>query len=97
MAGHSKWKQIKHYKAATDAKRGAQFAHRPLDLGAHGDAGRECQGGTTLGVDFIDHLLGAGQSATLPIPASLQARMTRTAISPRLAISTFCSGLTWAT
>src|SRR5688572_33052274 len=25
MAGHSKWKQIKHYKAATDAKRGAQF------------------------------------------------------------------------
>jgi YebC/PmpR family DNA-binding regulatory protein len=25
MAGHSKWKQIKHYKAATDAKRGALF------------------------------------------------------------------------
>jgi YebC/PmpR family DNA-binding regulatory protein len=25
VAGHSKWKQIKHYKAATDAKRGAQF------------------------------------------------------------------------
>lgn len=25
MAGHSKWKQIKHYKAATDAKRGATF------------------------------------------------------------------------
>ena len=25
MAGHSKWKQIKHYKAATDAKRGAHF------------------------------------------------------------------------
>ena len=25
MAGHSKWKQIKHYKAATDAKRGAMF------------------------------------------------------------------------
>jgi YebC/PmpR family DNA-binding regulatory protein len=25
MAGHSKWKQIKHYKAAADAKRGAQF------------------------------------------------------------------------
>ena len=23
MAGHSKWKQIKHYKAAADAKRGA--------------------------------------------------------------------------
>src|SRR5262245_55072306 len=25
MAGHSKWKQIKHYKAAIDAKRGALF------------------------------------------------------------------------
>jgi len=25
MAGHSKWKQIKHYKAAADAKRGATF------------------------------------------------------------------------
>jgi YebC/PmpR family DNA-binding regulatory protein len=25
MAGHSKWKNIKHYKAATDAKRGAIF------------------------------------------------------------------------
>ncbi|HJU75887.1 MAG TPA: YebC/PmpR family DNA-binding transcriptional regulator [Gemmatimonadaceae bacterium] len=25
MAGHSKWKQIKHYKAAADAKRGALF------------------------------------------------------------------------
>ncbi|MEO6444318.1 MAG: YebC/PmpR family DNA-binding transcriptional regulator [Gemmatimonadaceae bacterium] len=25
MAGHSKWKQIKHYKAATDAKRNAKF------------------------------------------------------------------------
>ena len=25
MAGHSKWKQIKHYKAATAAKRGALF------------------------------------------------------------------------
>ena len=25
MAGHSKWKQIKHKKAAADAKRGAMF------------------------------------------------------------------------
>src|SRR5256885_14303052 len=25
MAGHSKWASIKHKKAATDAKRGAQF------------------------------------------------------------------------
>jgi transcriptional/translational regulatory protein YebC/TACO1 len=25
MAGHSKWKTTKHYKAATDKKRGALF------------------------------------------------------------------------
>src|SRR5689334_4969945 len=36
---------------------------------------------------------GSAYTATLPIPASLQARMTRTAISPRLAIRTFCRGL----
>ena len=39
---------------------------------------------------------GSAYTATLPMPASLQARITRTAISPRLAISTFCSGLTSA-
>ena len=32
MAGHSKWKQIKHYKAATDAKRGAQFTKLIRDI-----------------------------------------------------------------
>src|SRR6476620_7683631 len=32
MAGHSKWKQIKHYKAATDAKRGAQFTKRIREI-----------------------------------------------------------------
>ena len=37
---------------------------------------------------------GSAYTATLPMPASLHARMTRTAISPRLAIRTFCSGLT---
>jgi YebC/PmpR family DNA-binding regulatory protein len=36
MAGHSKWKQIKHYKAAADAKRGALFTRliREITLAA---------------------------------------------------------------
>ncbi len=41
MAGHSKWKQIKHYKAATDAKRGAQFTKliRELTIAARSGGG----------------------------------------------------------
>jgi YebC/PmpR family DNA-binding regulatory protein len=41
MAGHSKWKQIKHYKAAADAKRGALFTKliREITVAArHGGA-----------------------------------------------------------
>ena len=40
---------------------------------------------------------GSAYTATLLMPASLHARMTRTAISPRLAIRTFCNGLTSGT
>src|SRR5689334_3609422 len=40
---------------------------------------------------------GSAYTATLPIPASLQARMTRTAISPRLAMRTFSNGFTSGT
>src|SRR5690349_9926348 len=36
---------------------------------------------------------GSAYTATEPMPASLQARITRTAISPRFATSTFCNGL----
>ena len=41
MAGHSKWKQIKHYKAATDAKRGALFTKliREITMAAKMDGG----------------------------------------------------------
>ena len=38
---------------------------------------------------------GSAYTATLPMPASLHARTTRTAISPRLATRTFWSGFTW--
>ena len=46
MAGHSKWKQIKHYKAATDKKRGALFTKliREITMAAKlggGDRGRK--------------------------------------------------------
>ena len=36
---------------------------------------------------------GSAYTATLPMPLSLQARITRTAISPRLAMRTFARGL----
>ena len=41
MAGHSKWKQIKHYKAATDKKRGAMFTKllREITVAAKGGGG----------------------------------------------------------
>jgi YebC/PmpR family DNA-binding regulatory protein len=41
MAGHSKWKQIKHYKAAADAKRGAKFTKllREITVAAKGGGG----------------------------------------------------------
>jgi len=39
MAGHSKWKQIKHYKAATDAKRGALFTKLIREITVSAKAG----------------------------------------------------------
>jgi|SRR5688572_16614511 len=39
MAGHSKWKQIKHYKAATDAKRGAMFTKLLREITVSAKAG----------------------------------------------------------
>lgn len=39
MAGHSKWKQIKHYKAATDKKRGALFTKLLREITVSAKAG----------------------------------------------------------
>ena len=41
MAGHSKWKQIKHKKAATDSKRGAIFTRiiREITIAARAGGG----------------------------------------------------------
>src|SRR3569833_3517990 len=45
MAGHSKWKQIKHYKAATDAKRGALFTKLIREITMAAKLGGEKPGG----------------------------------------------------
>ena len=45
MAGHSKWKQIKHYKAATDAKRGALFTKLIREITVAAKAGGGDPGG----------------------------------------------------
>jgi YebC/PmpR family DNA-binding regulatory protein len=49
MAGHSKWAQIKHKKAATDAKRGKQFTKlaRAITVAAR-DGGGDPDGNPTL-------------------------------------------------
>ncbi len=39
MAGHSKWKQIKHYKAAADKKRGAMFTKLLREITVSAKAG----------------------------------------------------------
>jgi YebC/PmpR family DNA-binding regulatory protein len=46
MAGHSKWKQIKHKKAATDAKKGQMFSKiiRLITVEAKKSAGKESSG-----------------------------------------------------
>jgi YebC/PmpR family DNA-binding regulatory protein len=45
MAGHSKWKQIKHKKAATDAKRGAIFTRIIREITVAAKAGGGDPGG----------------------------------------------------
>ena len=62
MAGHSKWKNIKHYKAATDAKRGVLFTKliREITMAAKlggGDPGANAR--LRLAID-------AGRAKSLP-------------------------------
>src|SRR5438105_2899950 len=49
MAGHSKWAQIKHKKAVTDARRGAEFTKlaRAIQVAAR-DGGGDPAGNATL-------------------------------------------------
>jgi YebC/PmpR family DNA-binding regulatory protein len=62
MAGHSKWKQIKHYKAATDAKRGALFTKliREITMAA------KIRGGDPSGNPRLRLAIDTARSASMP-------------------------------
>jgi YebC/PmpR family DNA-binding regulatory protein len=62
MAGHSKWKQIKHYKAATDAKRGAQFTKLIREITMAAKLG----GGDPAGNPRLRTAIEAARSASMP-------------------------------
>src|SRR5947207_8842581 len=62
MAGHSKWKQIKHYKAATDAKRGAQFTKLIREITMAAKLG----GGDPAGNPRLRGAIDAAKAASMP-------------------------------
>src|SRR5512133_569352 len=62
MAGHSKWKQIKHYKAATDAKRGAKFTKLIRDITVAAKAG----GGDPDGNPRLRTAIDTAKAASMP-------------------------------
>ena len=62
MAGHSKWKQIKHYKAATDAKRGALFTKLIREITVAARAG----GGDPDGNPRLRTAIDAARASSMP-------------------------------
>ncbi|MGI9076275.1 MAG: YebC/PmpR family DNA-binding transcriptional regulator [Gemmatimonadaceae bacterium] len=62
MAGHSKWKQIKHYKAATDAKRGARFTKLIREITVAARAG----GGDPGGNPRLRTAIETARAASMP-------------------------------
>ena len=62
MAGHSKWKQIKHYKAATDAKRGAKFTKMIREITVAAKFG----GGDPDGNPRLRTAIDIAKSASMP-------------------------------
>ncbi|MFI5256269.1 MAG: YebC/PmpR family DNA-binding transcriptional regulator [Gemmatimonadales bacterium] len=62
MAGHSKWKQIKHYKAATDAKRGALFTKLIREITMAAKMG----GGDPAGNARLRVAIEAGRAKSMP-------------------------------
>jgi YebC/PmpR family DNA-binding regulatory protein len=62
MAGHSKWKQIKHYKAATDAKRGAMFTKLIREITVAAKAG----GGDPAGNPRLRTAIEAARASSMP-------------------------------
>ena len=64
MAGHSKWKQIKHYKAATDAKRGALFTKLIREITMAAKLG----GGDPGGNARLRVAIDAAKASSMPTP-----------------------------
>ena len=62
MAGHSKWKQIKHYKAATDKKRGALFTKLIREITVAAKAG----GGDPNGNARLRTAIDAAKANSMP-------------------------------
>lgn len=62
MAGHSKWKQIKHYKAAADAKRGALFTKLIREITVSAKTG----GGDPNGNPRLRTAIEAARAASMP-------------------------------
>ncbi|MBI3791187.1 MAG: YebC/PmpR family DNA-binding transcriptional regulator [Gemmatimonadetes bacterium] len=62
MAGHSKWKQIKHYKAAADAKRGAMFTKMIREITVAAKAG----GGDPDGNPRLRTAIDNAKAASMP-------------------------------
>jgi YebC/PmpR family DNA-binding regulatory protein len=62
MAGHSKWKQIKHYKAAADAKRGALFTKLIREITVAAKQG----GGDPNGNPRLRTAIDAAKAASMP-------------------------------
>jgi YebC/PmpR family DNA-binding regulatory protein len=62
MAGHSKWKQIKHYKAAADAKRGALFTKLIREITVSAKTG----GGDPDGNPRLRTAIEAARAASMP-------------------------------
>jgi YebC/PmpR family DNA-binding regulatory protein len=62
MAGHSKWKQIKHKKAAADAKRGAAFTKLIKEITIAARQG----GGDPAGSPRLRSAIDAAKAANMP-------------------------------
>jgi len=62
MAGHSKWKQIKHYKAAADAKRGAMFTKLIREITVAAKFG----GGDPAGNPRLRTAIDAARASSMP-------------------------------
>lgn len=62
MAGHSKWKQIKHKKAVTDAKRGAKFTKLIKEITVAARQG----GGDPAGNPRLRTAIDLGKAANMP-------------------------------